>query len=187
KKHLASPDTVTDEDNDKPFFTSGKAAMMFDSTGDYGGLKRALGDDLAVLPMPCNKVCSVPIGGAGIGILSTSSKEVQAAAYKFISFAASAPSNALWFSVTGYMPINKQTESQPLAEKALATEPGIKVAIGQLGFARGRPRPPVVTWMRAQEYQKWQAMALGQAEVTSTLKSFAEATRQQASQLAASK
>lgn len=180
---VASPDGVTKENNGRDAFLAGKVGMMINSTGNYGRSTSALGDDLVVLPMPCNKVCAVPIGGAGIGILSTSEKEVQDAAYKFVSFAASPESNALWFSETGYMPINKYTPEQPLAAAALAEKPGIGVAIGQLDFARGRPRPPVVTWMRASEYDMWQAMALGQHDVSEVLTEFAERTRAEAERL----
>jgi len=180
---VASPDGVTKENNGRDAFLAGKVGMMINSTGNYGRSTSALGDDLVVLPMPCNKVCAVPIGGAGIGILSTSDKDVQDAAYKFVSFAASPESNALWFSETGYMPINKYTPEQPLAAAALAEKPGIGVAISQLDFARGRPRPPVVTWMRASEYDMWQAMALGQREVSDVLTEFAERTRAEAERL----
>lgn len=180
---VASPDGVTKENNGRDAFLAGKVGMMINSTGNYGRSTSALGDDLAVVPMPCNKVCAVPIGGAGVGILSTSEKDVQDAAYKFISFAASPESNALWFSTTGYMPINKKTAEQPLAVAALAEKPGIDVAINQLDVARGRPRPPVVTWMRASEYDLWQAMALGQREVPEVLTEFAERTRAEAERL----
>ncbi len=180
---VASPDGVTKENNGRDAFLAGKVGMMINSTGNYGRSTSALGDDLVVLPMPCNRVCAVPIGGAGIGILSTSEKEVQDAAYKFVSFAASPESNALWFSETGYMPINKYNPEQPLAAAALAEKPGIGVAINQLGFARGRPRPPVVSWMRASEYDMWQAMALGQREVSDVLTEFAGRTRAEAERL----
>ncbi len=174
---VASVDGVTKENNGRDAFLAGKVGMMMNSTGNYRRSKTALGDDLLVLPMPCNKACAAPIGGAGIGILSTSEQEVKDAAYKFISFAAGAESNAKWFAGTGYMPINKNTKDQPVAAEALEGEPGISVAIEQLSVARGRPRPPVVTWMRASEYDKWQAMALGQRDVTETLSDFATQTR----------
>ncbi|GAB2208567.1 MULTISPECIES: ABC transporter substrate-binding protein [Stappiaceae] len=177
---VASADGVTKENNGRDAFLAGKVGIMLNSTGNYGRSKKALGDNLAVRPMPCNKVCAVPIGGAGIGILSSADKETQDAAYKFISFAASPESNATWFSGTGYMPINKNTAKQPLAAAAVQDKPGITVAIDQLDFARGRPRPPVVTWMRATEYDMWQAMALGQRDVTETLKDFADRTRKEA-------
>lgn len=177
---VASADGVTKENNGRDAFLAGKVGIMLNSTGNYGRSKKALGDNLAVRPMPCNKVCAVPIGGAGIGILSSADKETQDAAYKFISFAASPESNATWFSGTGYMPINKNTAKQPLATAAVQDKPGITVAIDQLDFARGRPRPPVVTWMRATEYDMWQAMALGQRDVTETLKDFADRTRKEA-------
>jgi sn-glycerol 3-phosphate transport system substrate-binding protein len=177
---VASADGVTKENNGRDAFLAGKVGIMLNSTGNYGRSKKALGDNLAVRPMPCNKVCAVPIGGAGIGILSTAEKETQDAAYKFISFAASPESNAIWFAGTGYMPINKHTAEQPLAAAAVQDKPGITVAIDQLDFARGRPRPPVVTWMRATEYDVWEAMALGQREPAETLKDFAERTRKEA-------
>ncbi|WP_454851090.1 ABC transporter substrate-binding protein [Rhizobium binxianense] len=179
-KKLASPDGVTDEDVGRDAFYAGKVGISMNSTGDYGGAKKALGDKLEVRPMPCNRVCSVPIGGAGIGILSSSPKDVQDAAYKFISYAASPEANAIWFAATGYLPINKKSATQPAAAEALATKPGIDVAIKQLEFAHGRARPPVVTWMRTTEYKMWEAMALGQREVEPTMKEFAEQTREEA-------
>ena len=62
---VVSPDGVTKENNGRDAFLAGKVGMMTNSTGNYGSAASSLGDDLAVLPMPCNKVCSVPIGGAG--------------------------------------------------------------------------------------------------------------------------
>lgn len=177
---VASPDGVTDEDVGRDAFYAGKVGISLNSTGDYGGAKKALGDKLEVRPMPCNRVCSVPIGGAGIGILSMSPKDVQDAAYKFISYAASPEANAIWFAATGYLPINKKSAAQPVAAEALAKKQGIDVAIKQLDFAHGRARPPVVTWMRTTEYKMWEAMALGQRDVTETMKDFAAQTREEA-------
>ena len=65
----------------------------------------------------------------------------------------------------------------------MKTQPGIDVAIEQLEFAHGRPRPPVVTWMRSSEYDQWQAMALGQRDVAETLKAFATSTRNESQRL----
>lgn len=174
---VASPDGVTDEDNGRDAFLAGKVGIMMNSTGNYVGSKKALGDNLAVRPMPCNKICSVPVGGAGIGIMATSPKEVQDAAYKFVSYASSPESNALWFAATGYLPINKKSTALPAAADALATQPGIDVAINSLPYAHGRARTTVVTWMRSTEYKMWEAMALGQRPVDATMKDFAEQTR----------
>ncbi|OCJ04711.1 glycerol-3-phosphate ABC transporter substrate-binding protein [Rhizobium sp. AC27/96] len=174
---VASPDGVTDEDKGRDAFLAKKVGIMMNSTGNYGGSKKALGDALAVRPMPCNKTCSVPIGGAGIGILASSSKDVQAAAYKFISFAASPDANASWFAATGYMPINKKSADLPVVKEALATQLGIDVAINSLPVAHGRARTTVVTWMRATEYKMWEAMALGQRPVDEAMKDFAQQTR----------
>lgn len=174
---VASLDSVTDEDRGRDAFLAKKVGMMFNSTGNYAGAKKALGDNLIVRPMPCNKVCSVPIGGAGIGILATSSQAVQNAAYKFISYAASPEANAAWFATTGYLPINKKSGSLPAASHALLTQPGIDVAIESLPNAHGRARTAVVTWMRTTEYKMWEAMALGQRGVTQTMNDFAKQTQ----------
>ena len=174
---VASADGVTEEDNGRDAFLAARVGMMFNSTGNYVGARAALGDDLGVLPMPCNKVCSVPIGGAGIGIMASAPQEVQDAAYDFVSYAASAEANAIWFAATGYLPINRNSAEQPVAAAALASQPGIDVAINSLPNAHGRARTPVVTWMRTTEYDMWQAMALGQREVEETLVQFATDTR----------
>lgn len=174
---VASPDGVTEEDNGRDAFLAKKVGIMMNSTGNYVGSKKALGDDLVVRPMPCNKACSVPIGGAGIGIMSTSEKDVQDAAYKFISYAASPEANATWFAGTGYLPINKKSADLPVSKEALATQPGIDVAIESLPVAHGRARTTVVTWMRTTEYKMWEAMALGQRNVDETMKDFAAQTR----------
>lgn len=174
---VASADGVTEEDNGRDAFLAKKVGIMFNSTGNYGEAKKAIGENLAVRPMPCNKACSVPIGGAGIGIMATSPKEAQDAAYKFVSYAASPEANAIWFAATGYLPINKKSAALPVAAEALATQPGIDVAIESLPNAHGRARTTVVTWMRSTEYKMWQAMALGQRSVDETMKDFAEQTR----------
>lgn len=184
KNGLASVDAVTTENMGRDAFYAGTVGIMFNSTGNYAGASSALGDDLAVRPMPCNKACSVPIGGAGIGILSSADQDVQDAAYEFISYAASAEANAIWFAATGYMPINSNTPQHPVAIEALESQPGIDTAINQLDVAHGRPRPPVVTWMRTGEYGLWEAMALGQRDVNEALTDFAERTRAEAARLA---
>jgi sn-glycerol 3-phosphate transport system substrate-binding protein len=181
---VASVDGVTSETVGRDAFLAGRVGMMFNSTGNYTQSRSAVGEALQVRPMPCNKVCSVPIGGAGIGILSSADQDVRDAAYAFISYAASAEANALWFAATGYMPINSNTPDHPVAIEALASQPGIDVAINQLDYAQGRPRPAVVTWMRTSEYDLWEAMALGQRDVTETLTEFAARTRTEAERLA---
>lgn len=180
---VASADGVTEEDNGRDAFLAGKVGIMMNSTGNYVGSRKALGDKLGVLPMPCNPDCSVPIGGAGIGLLASSPKDVQDAAYKFVSFAASPEANATWFAATGYLPINKKSAALPVAAEALASQPGIDVAINSLPYAHGRARTEVVTWMRTTEYDMWQAMALGTAEVEATMKKFAEDTRAEEARL----
>ena len=94
KYKVASVDGITDENAAKAQFTAGSVAINLDSTGVFGGFKKALGDDLGVAPFPCEAVCRVPIGGAGIGIVSMIDDEKKKAAYDFISYMASPEANA---------------------------------------------------------------------------------------------
>ena len=57
KYKVASVDGITDENAAKAQFTAGNVAINLDSTGVFGGFKKALGDDLGVAPFPCEAVC----------------------------------------------------------------------------------------------------------------------------------
>ncbi|MGQ5720344.1 ABC transporter substrate-binding protein [Pseudochrobactrum asaccharolyticum] len=178
---VTSLDPVTDEKAGKALFTGGREAMAIESTGNLGGYRKALGDNLGVAPLPCNSEnCAVPIGGAGIGILSAIETEKKDAIWKFISFMTSPESNAHWFASTGYLPINKKTLDVAEAKQVFDADIRSKVAFEQLGIARGRPRPPVVTWMRTTEYDVWEQIALGQRGVKEALTEFATRAREQA-------
>ena len=111
--------------------------------------------------------------------MASSPKEVQDAAYTFVSYAASPEANAAWFAATGYLPINKKSAALPVAVKALESQPGIDVAINSLPYAHGRARATFVTWMRTTEYKVWQSIALGQRKADEALKDFAEQTRKE--------
>lgn len=178
---VTSLDPVTDEKAGKVLFTGGREAMSIESTGTLGGYRKALGDKLGVAPLPCNSEnCAVPIGGAGIGILSAIDAEKKDAIWKFISFMTSPESNAHWFASTGYLPINKKTLDIEEAKQVFNADARSQVAFEQLEIARGRPRPPVVTWMRTSEYDVWEQIALGQREVNDALAEFASRAREQA-------
>lgn len=179
KYKVASVDGITDENAAKAQFTAGNVAINLDSTGVFGGFKKALGDDLGVAPFPCEAVCRVPIGGAGIGIVSMIDDEKKKAAYDFISYMASPEANAIWFAATGYLPINKKTLDIKVAADAANKDEGITISIKQIDYARGRPRPPVVTWMRKMEYGVWESVALGQKQVPEALKELAAQTKAQ--------
>lgn len=171
---------VTDERAGKAQFTSGREGIVFDSTGSPGGSRKALGENLGVapLPLPCHSEdCAVPIGGAGIGILAAISAQKKDAIWKFISFMTGPEANAQWFAATGYLPINKKTLDVDEAKKVLEEDPRSKVAFEQLGIARGRPRPAVVTWMRTEEYKVWEQIALAQTDNRSALEYFARRIR----------
>ena len=172
KHGVASAESVTNESLVKQHFSAGRVAMHFDTTGNLTNYKRMLGDDLLVLPMPCNAQCRVPIGGAGIGMLSNISDEKKEASWRFMEYMASAEPGSAWFMHTGYMPVNQKALELEEAVQLLKDQPEVGTAMGQLGFAQGRARPPAMAWIRAQEFGIWESIALGQRDAETALTAF---------------
>ncbi|MDR9827009.1 ABC transporter substrate-binding protein [Vibrio sp. FNV 38] len=172
KHHVASAESVTDEKMVKQHFSSGRVAIHFDSTGNLGDYKRALGDDLAVLPMPCTVECRVPIGGAGVGMLANIGEEKQKASWQFMQYLASANQSAEWFQHTGYMPVNKKALDLDSSIALLEEQKEFATAMDQLPVAQGRARPPAMAWIRSQENGVWESIALGMRSADEALKAF---------------
>lgn len=172
KHRVTSAESVTNETLVKQHFSAGRVAMHFDTTGNLNNYKRILGDDLLVLPMPCNIECRVPIGGAGIGMLSNLSDEKKEASWRFMQYMASVEPSAAWFRQTGYMPVNQKALEQEETLQLLTEQPEVGTAMDQLGFAQGRARPPAMAWIRAQEFGVWESIALGQSDAETALAAF---------------
>ncbi|MCL9775661.1 ABC transporter substrate-binding protein [Vibrio methylphosphonaticus] len=172
KHRVASAESVTDEKMVKQHFSSGRVAIHFDSTGNLGDYKRALGDNLAVLPMPCTVECRVPIGGAGIGMLANIGEEKQKASWQFMQYLASAEPSAKWFQHSGYMPVNTQALELSSSKELLQDQKEFAAAMDQLPVAQGRARPPAMAWIRSQESGVWESIALGMRSADDALKAF---------------
>ncbi|MGF1774844.1 ABC transporter substrate-binding protein [Vibrio wakamikoensis] len=172
KHHVASAESVTDEKMVKQHFSSGRVAIHFDSTGNLGDYKRALGEDLVVLPMPCTVECRVPIGGAGVGMMANIGEEKQQASWQFMQYLASQNQSAKWFQHTGYMPVNKTALEVESSKSLIEEHPEFGAAMDQLPVAQGRARPPAMAWIRSQERGIWESIALGQKSADEALKTF---------------
>lgn len=174
---VASLDAAIDEDVADQYFMTGQAAIDFTSTGD---LTERLADApfaLGVAPLPCEKTCAAPIGGATLGIIATAPKEVQDGAWKFIEYVTTPENNALIFTRTGYLPIIKGAIDSEVAQALIEKHPEYLIANEQLEVAFARARPPAMPAIRSEEPTVWQSIVLQEQTAEEALKAFADDMR----------
>lgn len=174
---LASLDAALDEKVAVQYFLSGQAAIHFDSTGSLGNLKRDAKFSMGVAPLPCQRRCAAPIGGAVIGLLAGHPPAETEAAWNFLAFINRPEQNATVFALTGYLPVLKSTPAMPEAKARLDSDPAWSVAIDQLAVAFVRARQPAMAAIRAKEEQVWQAIVLGKETPEQALQAFAKEMR----------
>ncbi|MGP1397327.1 MAG: ABC transporter substrate-binding protein [Inquilinaceae bacterium] len=170
---VAQLDGAIDEDVGRQSFVSGGTAITFGSTGSLGSISRGAEFDLGVAKLPCNVACAAPIGGATLAIMAAADEARKDAAWEFLKFVMTPESNAVMFTVTGYMPILHSTVDHPEAAAVLAENPHYRVAIDQLDVAFGRARPPAMSEIRALEPAVWESIVLQQKTAEEALAAFA--------------
>lgn len=117
-------------------FTNQRSGMHFGSTGSLVNIVSTSKFQVGVGFMPGAKRRQVPIGGSVLSVMSASSKEKQAAAWKFIKYMTNAESNVYFVQKTGYMPISTAAVNNQEMKDFLAKNPAFKVAVDQLQFVR---------------------------------------------------
>ena len=114
------------------FDTSAVLGTAYDllSSGAYPGVGVA---DLGVGPMPGPKgKGGVTVQGGGLFMVNKSSPEKQAAAWQYLKFLDTTPSQVTFATGTGYIPITKASAASPDMKAFWAQNPGYKVAYDQL-------------------------------------------------------
>ncbi|MDN3934972.1 ABC transporter substrate-binding protein [Arthrobacter sp. YD4] len=142
-------------------FAAGIASATISSTGDLLGVLQSAKFNVGVgfLPGGPKKDTGVcPTGGAGLGIPSGVSKEVQMAAATFLKFMTEPESTAAFSAATGYMPIRKSADMTAV----LAKTPQIKTAMDQLAVTHVQDNARVFLPGADQEMAKAAAKILTQ-------------------------
>jgi sn-glycerol 3-phosphate transport system substrate-binding protein len=122
-------------------FTSGKVAMMMDSTASLRGILNGVGGKFQVgtafMPRPANnpQAAGTIIGGASLWVMSDHPQREQDAAWEFLKFLSAPEQQADWYVGTGYYPIRKDAYNQPNAQETLAKYPQFNTAVQQLHAA----------------------------------------------------
>ncbi len=138
-------------------------------------------DDIGVGPMPGpGDVPQVQVGGASMWISADKSPEETAAAWDYITYMLSAPSQSTWAAATGYVPIRTDAlELEPLLS-TYVEDPRFEVAFTQLlsGVDDDTANAPVLGPQREVRVETARAMAaiFGGADAQTALTEAAEAS-----------
>jgi sn-glycerol 3-phosphate transport system substrate-binding protein len=137
-----NPDSGAERYADVLGIPTGAHAMAIDTSAILGTAKSLLTSgsypnmtfaDLGVGPMPGpSGRGGVIVQGAGLFMVNKSSPEKQAAAWQYLKFLDSTPSQITWATGTGYLPITKASSASPEMQQFWAQNPGYKVAYDQL-------------------------------------------------------
>ncbi len=118
-------------------FTSGKASMIYHTTGSLTNILKNATFDVGVGFLPAgDKSYGAPTGGGNLYMFSTSTPEKQAAAWRWIQFLSSPEIQSDWGAATGYIAARASAwDLDPLKQLA-ADKPQYIVAREQLEFAQ---------------------------------------------------
>ncbi len=122
-------DTPTD-------FTSGKAAMVYHTTGSLTNILKNAKFDVGVGFLPAgSKGYGAPTGGGNLYIMKTASPAVQAAAWRWIQYLTSPQQEADWTVATGYIAPRQSAWDTDTLKTLVAAHPQYAVARDQLQYA----------------------------------------------------
>lgn len=116
-------------------FISGKAAMMFHTTGNLTKVKNEAAFDFGVSFLPANKQYGSPTGGGNLYVFKDIPEENKQAAVKFIEFLTQPERVAQWSIDTGYVGTTMAAYETDILKKYVEDFPPAKVARDQLEYA----------------------------------------------------
>ncbi|MFZ5825280.1 MAG: ABC transporter substrate-binding protein [Bacillota bacterium] len=160
-------------------FTNGQAAMIFSTTGRLTThITGAKDFEVGTAFLPAgSKGFGTPTGGANLVILSSVSKEQQAAAWKFVKWMTAPEQSAELAKATGYMPTSNGAVK--LMDETFKKYPQFETAVKQLQYAQSRPQHPGYAQAQETVMKALQKAVLKQATVQQALdEAAAEVTKQ---------
>lgn len=152
-------------------FTSGKVAMMFQSTGNIGGLSGAVDFDYVTAFLPKGERYATPTGGGNIVMLEGS--ENKEAAWEFLRWMMTDDEGAQHFIVqSGYLPFTEKMVESGAIREQWANEPNPKVAYDQLQYAEDTNKD--VAWPEVMDefFSAIEAIMYDSEDIASTLGTF---------------
>ncbi len=118
-------------------FTSGKAAMIYHTTGSLTNILKNAKFDVGVGYLPAgDKGFGAPTGGGNLYLFKTSSPEKQAAAWRWVQYLSSPEIQADWGAGTGYIAARKSAWDVDPLKKLVGEKPQYGIARDQLEYAQ---------------------------------------------------
>ncbi len=137
REKVSPPTTPTDGFNEIiANMQAGKTAMTIHHIGSSARLEEALGDKISAAPVPKGTVKHwTSFGDEENGVLAASKN--KDAAFRWVSFLATAPNNALWQKASGQVSINISNGQAP-------TDRFLKATVESADFAEVLPAVPQI-------------------------------------------
>lgn len=153
----------------RPDFAAGELAMMFESVAGRYFIERETDFAFGTAPLPYFDEPAVPVGGAALVIFEGIGEERQGAAWDFLSWLTQPQQQFEWVRMTNYVPIRQSASELPAFQEFLASDPGLRVGIDQLPYARPRPSVPAYPQTTTEIISALESIWLQGAPVQSTL------------------
>lgn len=134
-KYKIMPTGVIDTGSAPNVFLSGKAAMMYHSTGNLTNIKTNAKFPFGVAMLPAKVQRGSPTGGGSIYIFKKNSPDVQAATLKFVMWMTSAEQAARWSIGTGYVAPREDAWETPAMKAYVKDFPDALVAKEELQYS----------------------------------------------------
>jgi len=113
-------------------FLSGKAAMIWTTSGNLGNLKARAGFDFGVAMLPGNKRAGSPTGGGNFYVFRKTTPAQQKAAFRFIQWMVAPERTARWGIDSGYIAVSPAAWETSAMKNYMAAFPQAAVARDQL-------------------------------------------------------
>jgi sn-glycerol 3-phosphate transport system substrate-binding protein len=116
-------------------FLSGKAAMIWTTSGNLANLRAKAGFELGVGPLPGNRQAGSPTGGGNFYVFRKTSPTRQKAAFRFVQWMVAPERTARWSIDSGYIGVSPAASETRIMREHLAAFPQAAVARDQLSNA----------------------------------------------------
>ncbi len=116
-------------------FLSGKAAMIWTTSGNLADLRAKAGFDFGVGPLPGNKQAGSPTGGGNFYVFRKTTPARQKAAFRFVQWMVAPERTARWSIDSGYIGVSPAAWDTRTMKDYLTAFPQAAVARDQLAHA----------------------------------------------------
>ncbi|MBO0958805.1 ABC transporter substrate-binding protein [Neobacillus sp. MM2021_6] len=156
-------------------FSSGKVAMMFQSTGTIGGIAQNSDFEYVTAFLPKNDEYATPTGGGNVSMIANSKN--KEAAWEFIHFMMDDPQGLQQFILeSGYLPFTKKMAESKEIQELWAKEPNRKTAYEQLKYATDTNKNTAWPEIMHEFFSAIEAIMYDDADIQKSLDTFTKET-----------